>query len=97
MEPIAAVQVSLQMTWLRSVRSRGDLGVIGEREHLARATPPRRWLSILENELRRRTGWVNEAISPFARALHKTPPKPGRLKARVDTLLFPDGEERKSA
>jgi len=93
MEPIAAVQVFFPDD-IASLCSRGDLGVIGEREHPVRAT---RWLSILENELRRRTGWVNEAISPFARALRKPVPKPGRLKTRVDTLLFPDGEERKSA
>jgi hypothetical protein len=63
----------------------------------------RSWLPALENELRRRMGWVDEAISPFARALHKAKLKPAPilpqatpLLPRADTLLFPQGE-RKSA
>lgn len=27
-----------------------------------------RWLSLLENELRSRIGWTDEAVSPFARS-----------------------------
>lgn len=61
------------------------------------------WLPALENELRRRMGWVDEAISPFARALHRAKlkpapmlPQPAPILPRADTLLFPKGE-RKSA
>jgi hypothetical protein len=54
------------------------------------------WLPILEKELRRRVGWVDELVSPFARS----EPQPG-AKAPVhlvsaDTLLFSTGD-RKSA
>jgi hypothetical protein len=33
-----------------------------------RATRRPTWLPILENELKRRVGWVDEAVSPFARS-----------------------------
>lgn len=58
-----------------------------------RKTP---WLPVLENEIRRRMGWVDEAISPFARAQRPAKAKPTAPLSRADTLLFPSGE-RKSA
>jgi hypothetical protein len=30
------------------------------------ATRPSQWLSVLEQELKSRIGWVDEAVSPFA-------------------------------
>jgi hypothetical protein len=53
-----------------------------------------RWLPVLENEMRRRMGWVDEAISPFARA--QRPAKATTPLLRAGTLLFPSGK-RKSA
>lgn len=72
------------------------IGARAGEEVSARTARKLRWLPALENELRRRMGWVDEAISPFARRL-----RPGKAKAalhlpRADTLLFPSGE-RKSA
>jgi hypothetical protein len=55
-----------------------------------------RWLPRLENELRCRMGWVDEVVSPFARARRQTKTKPATRLTRADTLLFPSGE-RKSA
>ncbi len=36
----------------------------------------KQWLSVLETELRRRMGWVDEAISPFGRTQRKRKIKP---------------------
>ena len=35
---------------------------------IKRATPKPQFIPALEQELKRRVGWVDEAISPFARA-----------------------------
>jgi hypothetical protein len=34
-----------------------------------------RWLPLLERELKQRTGWVDEVVSPFARRLHDAQPR----------------------
>lgn len=66
-----------------------------ERFHSGTSVQPS-WLPILERELRRRVGWVDELVSPFARSK----PQPG-VKVAVplvsaDTLLFSTAD-RKSA
>jgi hypothetical protein len=75
-----------------------SLGENSNEDHVRKASGAKtRWLPILENELRRRMGWVDEAISPFARTLRRQPKaKPATFLPRADTLLFPSGE-RKSA
>ena len=40
-----------------------------------------RWLTLLENELKGRVGWVDEAISPFALACHASDLKDGLRRA----------------
>lgn len=52
------------------------------------------WLTVLEHELRCRTGWADELISPFARARRRTKAKPTRHLTRADTLLFPPGQRQ---
>lgn len=37
------------------------------------------WLPVLEDELKRRVGWVDEAVSPFARAKL---PQPAQVRIR---------------
>jgi hypothetical protein len=74
------------------------IGMRAGEELSAKPARKLRWLPALESELRRRMGWVDEAISPFARRRRAAKPN---LKAavplsRADTLLFPSGE-RKSA
>ena len=47
--------------------------IASHQDQSASAAPtPRKaqWLPVLENEIRRRVGWVDEAVSPFARSRH---------------------------
>jgi hypothetical protein len=41
------------------------------------------WIAVLEQELKRRIGWVDEAISPFARKLRV--PRAANTSTRLDT------------
>jgi hypothetical protein len=46
---------------------------VSQDEALARSSTQDRdtwWLSALEREIRRRIGWTDEAVSPFARRQH---------------------------
>ena len=39
-----------------------------------------KWLAVLESELKRRIGWVDEAVSPFAR---KRTPRPANTSTKL--------------
>jgi len=70
-------------------------GVRADEEVSGRATRKLRWLPVLEDELRHRMGWVDAAISPFARAPQRpVKAKPAVHLPRADTLLFPSGERK---
>ena len=47
------------------------------------AVPPNRWLSVLEQELKSRVGWADEAVSPFA----------GRKRAQTTRKISPEPVE----
>jgi hypothetical protein len=72
------------------------IGVRAGEELSAKTVRKLRWLPALERELRRRMGWVDETISPFARRRRAAKAKSAVHLPRADTLLFPSGE-RKSA
>ena len=72
-----------------------DTGRRSERsQHSAGSQSP--WLPMLESELRRRVGWADELVSPFARGERRTGAKAAVHLVGADTLLFSTAE-RKSA
>ena len=60
------------------------------------ADPRASWLPVLESELRRRVGWVDELVSPFARGKRRAGAKTTAHRVSADTLRFSTAE-RKSA
>lgn len=46
-----------------------------------RTTPKMRWLPLLEQVLKLRIGWVDEAVSPFARRRREDKTKPSIRQA----------------
>lgn len=51
-----------------------------------------RWLPVLEKEIKRRVGWADEAVSPFARGLARkeTAVAPSSTKAPPRKPFIPD-------
>jgi hypothetical protein len=54
-----------------------------QKSHIAAQLEPRktRWLALLEQELKSRVGWTNEAISPFGRRHRPVAAKPKLRRA----------------